>query len=460
MTPSELRAGTKKGGTPPEHPFFLQCERLHQQAAQANQELETWRLGFLLELVTRVRHALRERLQVLGARSFSDLLQEVSQALQGRLGAELGCRLRQRYPVALIDEFQDTDPTQYDILRRVYADRSSTLFLIGDPKQAIYGFRGADVFAYLQAAGQVGAAQSYTLGTNYRSDPALVQAVNSLFGRAKRPFWLSQIAPVRVAARPGASNELTVAGRNLPGMELYWVPRTERSTERGARITKRWAQAELPTLVAQQILGLFESDARLSGRPVSPGDIAVLTRTNQQASAVQRALLRVGVPSVLCALAGVLDSPEAGELNHVLRAMVEPTRSSLLRAALVTSLFGLSGSDLFALAADESGWQLHLNRFRRWHPRWQERGFIQAFRRLTDEANVAERRLSLPAGERRFANVLHLSELLHDAAITHQLGLTGLLRWFANVQHDPVPAWKSPRMRGRFGWRLMNKRFS
>jgi exodeoxyribonuclease V beta subunit len=437
FTPAALAQGTKEGRTAPSHPFFGLCERLEQAGLAATGALDSWRLGLEHKLVGHVRSELGLRKATLGIRSFGDLLEEVAQALRGPRGPALARRIRQRHPAALIDEFQDTDPVQYEIMSTVYSDPGSVLLLIGDPKQAIYGFRGADVFAYLNAAARIGTDRTHTLRTNYRSDPTLVGAVNALFSGRSLPFLFDEIGFVPAEARPGASDELTHSSGPLPALELVWVPRRGRTGVRGEVITKRSAEVALPALVAGHVLELLRSGATRGGQPIGPGDIAVLTRTNRQASAVGRALGAVGIPSVLFAQASVLDSPEAPEVAALLRALVTPTHGRAVRTALATSLFGLGAAELHALGTDESAWQLWLERFAGWHELWRRRGFMPAFRRCLGDARVVPGLLGRPGGERRLTNVLHLGELLHEAASSGHLGMASLVRWFAQVRHDP-----------------------
>lgn len=217
---------------------------------------------------------------------------------------------------------------------------------------------------------------------------------------------------------------------------------------KGDRITADTANHELPRLVAGEIrrqldagVTLREVDPRAAApgpaRPIAPGDIAVLVRTNDQAARMQAALRRLRIPSVLHSESSVLDTVDAAELEQVVAAMVDPTDGGAVRSALATALLGCDAVELLRLQADEAAWDARAGRFQAWHDLWRDHGFIQAFRRLLDDEGVAARLLALPDGERRMTNVLHLGELLHTAG-GGRLGMLALARWFGRVRHDPT----------------------
>jgi len=156
--------------------------------------------AFKVRLFEHCRQAFGQYKRRRQIQAYDDLLLNLERALDGKHGHDLAAVVRQRYPAALIDEFQDTDPAQYRIFRQIYHGTSATVFFVGDPKQAIYSFRGADIFAYLKACTDVD--HRYTLETNWRSDPPLIQAVNNLFHSACQPFLFNDLAfrPVKPAS--------------------------------------------------------------------------------------------------------------------------------------------------------------------------------------------------------------------------------------------------------------------
>ena len=365
--------------------------------------------------------------------SFDDLLHRLDEALAGPAGAALAERIRGRFHAVLIDEFQDTDPVQYRIFERLYRGGEGGLFLIGDPKQAIYAFRGADVFTYMQAKRDA-AKPVYTLDTNRRSGPRLLAAINSVFalGEDRAPFVFDEIPFTPMRPAPDAADALGGAAAGRPPLQILFVPRP--SGERP--INKGWADDNLPRLVAAEIARFLACGATIEGREVDPGDIAVLCRKNKQAARVQEELRGLAIPSVLQGDASVFESPECRELERVLRAMAEPTDAAALRAALVTPLCGLGGADLFALKDDEAGWDGWVRRFQDWSERWRADGFMPAFRRMLDGCDAPPRLLALTDGERRLTNVLHLGELLQTAAAETRRGPLGLVEWLAEMRVD------------------------
>lgn len=420
-----------KSGPPPAHAFFDACERLSRANRLMTSALDAHLVRLQLDLVAWAREELPRRKARRDEQGFDDLLSSLDRALSGAGGERLAAAIRERYPVALVDEFQDTDPIQYRIFRRTYGGAGGMLVLIGDPKQAIYGFRGADVYAYLEARKAAGG-ERYTLATNRRSDPGMVAAVNALFGRVARPFLLRDIEFIPAAPAPGARARLTGPKGWAASLRILFWPR--RRDEK--KITKKTADGELPRAIAADVVRLLQSGAAIDGKRVSPRDVAILVRKNDEAAAMQEALREVRVPSVLQGDASVLDAPEAAEMQHVLAALAEPGNARAVRRALATSLFGATAAELARLDADEKAWDERARPFFAWHDRWKELGFLDAFRRMMDDERIPARLLALVDGERRLTNVLHLAELLHGAAMQDRLGMAGLERWLCLLRHD------------------------
>ena len=434
FTSSELERSVKKAHDPPVHPFFALCENLKEKQQELEEVFEQRLMGLESKLLQFAHNELVRRKEEKNVQSFDDLLAKVQRALSGAGGEVLGKAIRAKFKTALIDEFQDTDPIQYDILRSVFGKGDSTLFLIGDPKQAIYGFRGADIFAYLDAAAQV--ERRYTLRENWRSEPDLISAVNTLFAHADRPFVYEAIA--FHAARPAGGQDhesLRVDGE--PGEPLQlWFLDSDKVAAPGKAIGKGQARGLIPRTVAAEISRLLNlsknNKAFLGERPLRESDIAVLVRRNAEARLVQQALSELTIPSVLYSTESLFASHEALELERVLAALAEPNNERLLRAALATDMIGSSGEELDLLREDDTGWDTWVVRFRDYHSLWNERGFIVMFRRLLSALAVLPRLIALSNGERRATNVLHLSEVLHRASIDRKLGMSALLKWISD----------------------------
>jgi exodeoxyribonuclease V beta subunit len=436
--PDNLADGTKKAfaerGEIPKHPFFEACAELDRASAPLQRNLGLRLIDLERRAITWVRRELPRRKRQLGVQSFDDLLHDLARALRSKARTRLAATIRDRYRAALVDEFQDTDPIQYEIFRTIYAGTKLPMFLIGDPKQAIYGFRGADVFAYVDAADAVGSSR-YTMDTNWRSDPDLLEAIQHLFD-VRRPFMLEEIGFPPVAPRPEARSGLRNADKPVPAFEILFARRDQAKirSKRSPQITRDWVEHNLPALVAAHISELLDGETEIldgaSWRPLHAGDIAVLVRKNVQAQQVQGALRRLGIPGVVYGDASVLTTRESDELNRVLAAAAEPTHGGFIRAAVTTELLGVTGGELDAMTDDDAAWGHWVEAFRRWHGLWVERGFIQMFRALLVESGAQRRLLALLDGERRMTNLLHLAELLHTAASREHLGPAGVLRWF------------------------------
>jgi exodeoxyribonuclease V beta subunit len=406
---------------------------IHAVDDAGNPSLAARALALQLSLAESARDELRRRKEQARVQSFDDLLQRLAEALRGPGGDTLAEIIRRRFRAALIDEFQDTDPVQYEIFRRVYLGSAAVLFLIGDPKQAIYAFRGADVFAYIRAKHDTGG-WPRTLGTNRRSDPSLIRGVNALFGRLRCPFVFDAIPFLPADAAPNASDCLGGAAAGQPPLQILFVRRT--GQERGGAINKAWGEREGTAAVAADIARFLGAGATIGARRVEPGDIAVLCRTNKQASLMQQALRELGVPSVLQGDASVFEAPEAEEMERVLCALADPGDPRAIRAALGTTLLGQSAHDLATLEHDEQRWDEWVRQFQELHEQWTQRSFVAAFRALLDAQRVPQRLLGFLDGERRLTNVLHLMELLHTAGTQERRGPQALVLWLHQMRSD------------------------
>jgi exodeoxyribonuclease V beta subunit len=316
------------------------------------------------------------------------------------------------------------------------------LCLIGDPKQAIYSFRGADIFAYIRAVRDIDS--RFTLRENYRSRPDLIRAVNAVFSRRREPFVFKEISfePARPAAR---GNELLLIDQaEARPFQLWMAKRREEgamasiSKEEARRLILSWLQEEICRLLR---LGR-QGRARLAERDLSPGDLAVLVRTNREARLVQSALAAVGVASVLNSSESLFASREAVEVHLLLQALVERNNRRRIRAALATRLLGVEAGclDLFGNEDEELGqW---FDRFGEYHQLWVRQGFVVMFSALLLNEGVRERLLALPGGERSLTNVLHLQEVLHRVAEERRLGVTGLGQYLGEkiTQAEENPA--------------------
>jgi len=395
-----------------------------------------------------IEHAAREvalayerRKRELAQFDFSDLLQRLHHALQADDG-RLARAIRQQYPVALVDEFQDTDPWQYGALERIYLSELAdpapgsggdhALLMIGDPKQAIYSFRGADLATYLRA--RVRAEAVYTLAGNRRSTRELVNAVNHVFMQAEQPF--GGLPFVRVQARNEQVRPLLRPDGGIHAALTVWHLASEKPLGASAY------QQAMAECCAGEIVRLLNQGQAL------PGQMAVLVRGWQEARAIRAALAGRGVRSVyLSEHDSVWRSAEALDLWYLLRAVAQPRSVSSLRAALSCRTLGKRLDELDRLIRDEAAWDEQVEHFSRWHQTWQRQGFLAMLHQLLHEQQVPQRLLAAtPDAERRLTNLLHLGDLLQRASLELQ-GEGALVRFLGDQLHEDAVASDAAQMR-------------
>ena len=440
FTPEGLLACRKDGDVvdwPPEsHAYaqlLAQLQALPEPAQAARLHARTHVLQRMAELKRRS-----------GLFGFADMLQRLDVALADPdSGERLAQRLREQFPVAMIDEFQDTSPLQFRIFDRIYRTaenwQDTALLLIGDPKQSIYGFRGADIHGYL-AARRATTGRHHVLGTNYRSTQAVVDVVNRWFEIPKDAFGYQRgdedPLPFQSVKAKGRSEVFTTRDGGVKAMTLVHDA-TLRS--------QRDAQTHLSALCAEQIVAwLSDPQARFvdpdkSDKPLQPKDIAVLVRTGKEAAAVRDALRVRGVASVyLSDHDSVFASDEAQDLCLWLRGVAQPQDMRRVRAAWGTRTVGLSLAELYDLATQDELLDQRAEQMRDLRGVWQGQGVLAMLRQSLHVLQLAGRWRGQSDGERRLTNVLHLAELLQTASSQHG-GEQALIRWLAQ-QIDEVKA--------------------
>lgn len=412
---ANLTDKTKKGAKQPPTPEQLAAIDIFATVYDLAVEVAALEHNTLLKLRHDLLHYLRQahalRKQSGPERQFDDLLLDVFNALQQHAphAHVLAASMAALWPVALIDEFQDTDPLQYAVFRRAFAAEAGdgrALFLVGDPKQAIYNFRGADIFAYLQAAEDAG--QRHSLATNRRSHSKLVNSVNALFAR-EQPFVLEQIAyPPVDAARADSRLQPPRAA-----LTLRWL--NEEAEENTADLERRaaaWCADEIVALLNGAAAGqqwLNHSPDRQS--PLAAQDIAVLVRRHKDGEIMQRALSERGISSVLLSREPVLASDEARAVYALLQFILQPRRSAMLVFALSGSLFGRTAAQLQALNADEHEMGRWRNLAAEARESWQRFGVYAALQQFL-QAEAVERQLLAQGALRPLTNLHQILELL------------------------------------------------
>jgi exodeoxyribonuclease V beta subunit len=401
----------------------------------------------LADYITAVQSGARRERSQRHALSFDDLLRRLSHVLasEGPQGP-LAQRIRQRFRAALIDEFQDTDPFQFPIFRNAFA--GCPLFLIGDPKQSIYAFRGADVRAYLSAAAS--ANQRFTLGVNYRSTPELVDAVQTLFGHHPSvPFGASlgiTLPAIRSADRATRPPVLATDGRRA----LHWIVVRD---DRPAKVLKKGTAKPKPLSKDDGMRSAIAATIRelltLRANGLEAKAMAILVRGNRQAQEMKHALDRVGVPAVVTSDRDVLDSDEGEELIRLALAIAEPGNDQRIRAALATRLWGATATDIVQMLQGDGHqeWATVISMVRSAHETWVAEGLPAALSQILTARQTIPRLLTLTDGERRVTNLRHLLELLREESAGAPLPPAGFHAWVARErQLASVPERREQRL--------------
>ncbi|HET9033323.1 MAG TPA: UvrD-helicase domain-containing protein [Dokdonella sp.] len=395
---------------------------------------------FWHKVVAVAREQIEARLRSRHQQSFDSLLTSVAEVLEGeaKAGANrtLADALFASWPVALIDEFQDTDSVQYGILDRIYRDDAGAprgrLVMIGDPKQAIYRFRGGDIHAYQAAAAEADADGRLSLDTNHRSSRAYVDAINEWFACAGESLSaIDEESPIRYHAVNASdrrdSKPYTIDGLACAKPLLIHY----RETCPDAAAERRNLALET---CANQIVDLLESGRHKIGKNLlKPSDIAVLLPTAASIRSLRDLLRQRGVPCVATDRSSVYATDIARELQIILHALIHHTELGAARAAAATRLWGASFSELQRLSEDVAAWKQISDIFRRWHGDWHERGIQAVIDALIE--HMAGRYLDTLGGERAITDLRHLGELLQEQS-QQTPGSEELLAWFADQRKE------------------------
>jgi exodeoxyribonuclease V beta subunit len=433
FTSDKIRDSLNKGCEYPESEVFEISGRL----SNAYEEYSECGSSLLISIKKRLFDVIDELVltskNVNGRRSFDDLIKDAYRGLNGISGKILGDKVRGRYLAALIDEFQDTDNLQFDIFSRLFNNDKTILFLIGDPKQAIYRFRGADIFSYIKASQLM--KNRYTLARNWRSRHELIECVNHVFGRCGNPFIFSQIEfhPVR----PGEENQgenFTEDGERVPPFDI-WLADEESGTGNDAVLEK--ISAEISLLINRE----SDNPYRIGERRINPGDIAVLVRTGRQGTEVRDAFTRYHIPSVSRGMDNVFNTEEALALYFIVSAIAEPSSYNMVKAAASTIAMGGSAGVLYGFRQETDSGADTLDRltsrFYDYRELWASRGFLNMITDFLEGESVPSRLFALNGGERMITNINHIAEILHDTEHKNAFTPKELVTWFGNTISSP-----------------------
>ncbi|GBE66757.1 RecBCD enzyme subunit RecB [Mycobacterium sp. MFM001] len=357
----------------------------------------------------------KRRLRILG---YDDLLTRLAKALEAE-DSPARDRMRRRWRIVLVDEFQDTDPIQWRVLECAFSGHS-TLILIGDPKQAIYGFRGGDIYTYLKAARD--ADTRYTLGVNWRSDRVLVDSLQTVLRGAA--LGHPEIVVHDIDAHHDGCR-LAGAPRNAP-FRLRVVKRPTLGYDDDDNVPIDVLRRHIPADLAADVAALLASGATYDGRPVRAGDIAVIVEQHKDARACRDALASAGIPAIYTGDTDVFDSQAAKDWLCLLEAFDAPHRSGLVRAAACTMFFGETAETL--AAEGDALTDRVAGLVREWANHARLRGVAAVFE-AAQLRGMGRRVLAQHGGERHMTDLAHIAQLLHEVAHRERYSLTALRDW-------------------------------
>ncbi len=425
---TKIKNSFKNGSQLVDHDFFTLSDDLLECAISLDSLYEKQLEYLYSQSISFIKTHVADAKKRSNAISFDDMLNNVYQTLQSSQAAQFKAQVLTKYRAALIDEFQDTDPVQYGIFKQLFVETSYLnppppksylvryseaspaggfeefviTFFIGDPKQAIYSFRGADVFTYLKASREVGS--HFTLDTNYRSDPSLVNAVVEIFSQAKQPFFIDEIDIA--AVKGGVTDVAKVAVDNLEVKPLHLRFLSDKKSS--AVTIMDDVICEISLLIAHGTIG---------AKKIQASHIAILVRGNRDAFNYQNALSRIGIPSVIASNASVFSTPEADDFFQLLSAIEKPT-DALINAALTLPFFNFNSSQIFNLSNNVNEFGRLLALFTSAQASWYADGFGVMINRFFRDIGIEQAVLAQVSGERKITNYYHIKELLEKSATT------------------------------------------
>lgn len=361
--------------------------------------------------------------------SFDEVLLRLRDAL--RENPQLARKIAARYRVALVDEFQDTDPVQWEIFNLIFVRQKRPFFCVGDPKQAIYEFRGGDIRTYTQAVGEIlrkNRDNRLRLITNWRSEATMIAAFNELF-RAD-----SQIEPT--------AQGVPVSG-NLNYLDAVPAKRKEDSEKNVPAIFLRTGFSGAIEGARAKVRERLVEDIQIliTKQKIPPEAIAVLTRKNNEAFAILRELTKKGVPAVMSATGSVLETEEASAIGEILDAMLNPSSTSAILRAAVCEFFGTSFFESLAQGGSGENEALSKLRERLFEAQkiWEQRDVLSAFSLLEKAYSFRENLAKLSEASRRLANATHILEILQTEAHQRRLAPQALFNRFSEMLRSPNP---------------------
>ncbi|MEX0845491.1 MAG: exodeoxyribonuclease V subunit beta [Balneolaceae bacterium] len=423
------RSGKKSA---PDIPELDICKAIDEFCAIAD-ELKLLKPAFIIESTEEINKDFKNRKESGNLLSYNDLLELVESGIRNDKSGIIARTISSKYPLALVDEFQDTDPIQYGIFNQIYSGRDDkALFMIGDPKQAIYGFRGADIYTYLKARNDADDAQNYSLEYNYRSNSKMIEGVNSLFQLSNSPFLIDGLYFQQAHFPPEREDDnylMNSEGEVINPLQSILLEGNDKSN-------KGDISDQIYEAVSNEIIELLSGNYKINGEIVRQKDIAILIRTGYQGEAIQERLRQKGLKSVLKSRSSVFNTKEADELFIVLKAIQKLSYEPGIRTALATELIGFSAKEIQHLLEDESEWTSIVEQFIRLKQIWDKKGIEPVIEHFFMQFNTLHILSNKKNAERRITNLLHIAELLAKAQRENKLHGMALLKWFYSKTNE------------------------
>jgi exodeoxyribonuclease V beta subunit len=416
---------------------FFNTEKKQQQLPAAYQLIKAWliiekakQINLALDGVEFVRAQVKRDKHQLDQLDFNDLITGLRDALQGDNAELLRAAMLEQFPATLVDEFQDTDPDQYQILHCLYGNQPEAfLCMIGDPKQAIYSFRGGDIFAYLKAKEDVD--YQWTMDTNYRSTPAVINGYNQAFlqndSDENSTLFRFGIGYHRINASDNKTD--AIFSDNTAAVQWrHFIP--QEPEDKGE---KKSFQHIIACWVAQEIVNLL-TQVTMDEQQIKTSDIAVLVRNYSEASLLQQYLSNSGLASVyLSTRENIFQTEEAFSLQQLLAGIWQPDNDRKFIAALASSWIGMKVQQLDDINHNEHRWAKWQNQFLSWREQWQQKGLMSVLMEVLQQHYQPYSE----AQERSLTNRLHLAERLQMESNQHRQP-DALLHWFDQALQESI----------------------
>lgn len=387
------------------------------------------RAAVCLRFAADVKNELEKRKRQRGILGYDDLLTRLADALEDSDSAARS-RMRHRWPIVMVDEFQDTDPVQWQVIDRAFTGHS-TLVLIGDPKQAIYAFRGGDIVTYLSASATAGT--QMTLGTNWRSDAALVDRLQAVLRGA-------QLGHERIVVHDVAAHHqgTRLAGAPNPDPFRLRVVRRDAFGRSGTNVILiDQLRSHIAEDLAADIGVLLDSGATFGGEKLHAGQIAVIVEKHRDARVCYHALCEAGIPAVYTGDSDVFTSDAAEDWLALLEAFDQPHRPGIVRAAAATMFFGETAESL--VEGGDGLTDRIAETLREWASHARERG-VSAIFEAAQLNGMGDRVLSWQNGDRMMTDLAHMTQLLQEAAHREHFTLPALRDWLRAQREDRTGA--------------------